>query len=664
MKVRQPGTFSFRPDIEGLRALAVLLVIAAHFKVPGFSGGFIGVDVFFVISGYLISGLLFNEANTNGRIDFWKFYVKRLLRLLPALLFVFITSVLAGMFFLAPMEQRIQSESATWVPLWASNLYFATSQLDYFGASADKNLFLHTWSLGVEEQFYLIWPSLLLLLMGYWKFQKKKNTSLELAKYLFALFLFSLMLCIMLKDIAPRFSFYGVLTRMWQFSAGALAFLAVNEQSAWRSAFPVLDKQVRFASVYASLAIGLIAGSAILLHEGVSYPGYWALIPTLAAVVLLIIGGVNPCFPIKALFTSYRSQSIGRISYELYLWHWPILIIGTSVLPDVTGTTRIALIMLCFFLAFITATFISNPLRHNQNFLKHPKRVILVSLVFMAIASSTAIYWSKLSEQWAVKDGQLRYLQSKSDVSELYGAGCDDWYFSAQVKPCSADNNEEKKTAILIGDSIGAQWYGALAEGLPKEHWNVIVLTKSACSIVDEKIYYERIQRFYTECEQWRNDALLWVMARSPDLLIIGSAASRAISKEQWIEGSMRIFAKMAPIAKQIVVIGPSPQLPFDGPECLSRQQWMPRVFRMDKACQVPLDDNNYSLDVRTWLSQAAKPYPNVAVIDIDNIACPNKICAAMHNDQIVFRDAQHLSNSYVKANSAKFIELLKIKYE
>lgn len=656
-------SLKFRPDIESIRAYAVLLVIASHAGIFGLTGGFIGVDIFFVISGYLITGLLFTEVSVSGRIDFWQFYAKRMLRLLPSLLLVFAFSVLAGMLLLAPMEQRVQSDSAAWVPLWASNLYFTTRQLDYFGSSADKNLFLHTWSLGVEEQFYLIWPALLLLLMGFWKFQKKRNDSSDLAKYLFALLLFSLMLCIALKDIAPRFSFYTVPTRIWQFAAGALAFLAVHEQKAWRFAFPVLDKQVSYARGYVFLALVLIVGTAFLLHERVSYPGYLAVIPSMATALLLIIGGTHGAYP-KVVFTSPIPRSIGRVSYELYLWHWPILLFGTSLIPNNSMPMRIALIALCFVLAYATSFAVSKPFRYNKEFMMRPKLVVLVSFVCMVIASVVAINWSSLSERWANKDEQLKYLQSKSDVSELYGAGCDDWYFSIQLKPCSTGNSVNKKTAILIGDSIGAQWYGALAAGLPSEHWNVIVLTKSACLIVDEEMFYEKIGRIYTECEQWRNDALLWIMARSPDLLIIGSAASTAISKEQWIKGSNRIFAKMVPVAKKIVVISPTPQLPFDGPECLARQHWLPSILRTANACQVPLTDERYSLDVTSWILQAAKQYPTVSVVNVDTIACPNSQCTAMYENKIVYRDAMHLSNSYVKANAEKFIDLLQIKHE
>ena len=163
-------SLGYRPDIEGLRGVAVLLVVLCHAGVPMFSGGFVGVDVFFVLSGYLISGLLIQEFSSNKRIAFGRFYLRRLQRLAPALFTMLVTVSMIVYFFLAPDVQALQHLSAATAAVWVSNLHFASGTLDYFSPEATQNVFLHTWSLSVEEQFYLVWPALVLLVLKFYLF--------------------------------------------------------------------------------------------------------------------------------------------------------------------------------------------------------------------------------------------------------------------------------------------------------------------------------------------------------------------------------------------------------------------------------------------------------------------------------------------------------------
>lgn len=197
---------TFRPDIEGLRAIAILLVVAAHAGVPWFAGGYVGVDVFFVLSGYLITRLLINELTDTGTVQFARFYARRFRRLLPALLLMLATTMLLGSQLIPLAQQSEQANAATSAAIWGSNLLFAFSQLDYFGADSSQNLFLHTWSLGVEEQFYLVWPLLLLIGYGAWR-KASQATARNIIQLLWLIAGVSFAICLFLTNIEPRHAF-------------------------------------------------------------------------------------------------------------------------------------------------------------------------------------------------------------------------------------------------------------------------------------------------------------------------------------------------------------------------------------------------------------------------------------------------------------------------
>ena len=227
----------YRADLEGLRAMAILLVVAAHAGIPGLAGGFIGVDVFFVLSGFLITGLLTQEVATTGHIRFIDFYVRRLRRLLPALLVMVLAVVALTFLLLSPQEQRDQLPAAAMSTVWASNIHFALARLDYFSPGTETNLFLHTWSLAVEEQFYLVWPALLAWLLG------RNNTqgAVRLKTGMWSVLVASLVACVLLTRTEPLLAFYMMPLRAWQFAAGALVCLYLPFRATTRHA----DTQTR-----------------------------------------------------------------------------------------------------------------------------------------------------------------------------------------------------------------------------------------------------------------------------------------------------------------------------------------------------------------------------------------------------------------------------------
>jgi peptidoglycan/LPS O-acetylase OafA/YrhL len=321
-------SIKYRPDLQGLRAIAVLMVILKHAGYSFFSGGFIGVDVFFVLSGYLISGLLINEYQSNGNIQFLVFISRRLKRLLPALALVLSVTLLLSPFLISSHELDQQLKSAFFAATWTSNLFFAFSKLDYFSELQTRDFFLHTWSLGVEEQFYIVWPLLLTLLFGWLsKQQGMEKPDNRLLWFFCFLFVSSLSLCVFWSNNHPLWAFYLMPSRIWQFSLGASIFvweekLTRNTSEANRE---LLNSSFKCFGV---LGLGLIIGSGGLLKEKMTYPSFWALVPSIGAALAIAAGANNTNNLTYRLLSNPVLVWLGNRSYSWYLWHWPILMFG------------------------------------------------------------------------------------------------------------------------------------------------------------------------------------------------------------------------------------------------------------------------------------------------------------------------------------------------
>ena len=653
----------FRPDIQALRAIAILLVIAAHIKIPFLSGGFIGVDVFFVVSGFLMTKLLLNELLNTGSVDLIRFYANRFRRLLPPLLLVFITTVASAILFLSPLEQLSQVGAAKMVPVWLTNIYFTTSDINYFGPQAESNLFLHTWSLGVEEQFYLFWPALILFLMGAWSWQKDRRNEKSLISLLAVTVVIGYLFSLFLSIVQPKFAFYSVFSRMWQFGLGGLTFLIF----ASKSTMPLSNKNMvsrimsDFGGALATLGIIGILASAVLLSGKQLYPGYWALLPSIATCFVLA-GNSNVGSKDTLWINSRILQFLGNVSYGWYLWHWPVLLVG-SLLVLKSGVFMSAMLMLlALALAYFTYFFIEAPLRTNHVSNKSPRLVIIVSLLLMALSFFAIDSWRVHAEAWTQQPSQKAYLATQIDVPEIYQAGCDNWFYSSELVPCVAGNPVASKTAVLIGDSIGAQWFSAAASAFPKDQWRFVVLTKSSCPMVDVKIFYDRIGREYVECQLWRDKVVKWIQKESPTVVIIGSAEYLGtLDERKWIDGSSRFFEKILPSTDKMIVLVPTPTLPFNGPSCLARHAWKPGWTKLRGECEVLLEGGRSNIRVGKWLEVAASHYPKVQVIYTDDLICPGSLCKAERDGIVVYRDNQHLTNTFVRAASGEFTALLSL---
>jgi peptidoglycan/LPS O-acetylase OafA/YrhL len=639
----------YRADIEGLRALAILLVVASHAGVPGLEGGYIGVDMFFVLSGYLITGLLVQEVRTTNRIRLTEFYGRRLKRLLPALLFMIVCISCAAMVLLPPFDQPEQADTARAATVWASNLAFAFGDLDYFSHGADQNLFLHTWSLGVEEQFYLIWPLLLLFFLGQFRPQGKQRDFRRLRVGLFATVGTCLVMSLFLSRTQPLWDFYLMPARAWQFALGAIVLLWTSSDGLLLVATRTRDAAPgrRRYSLWAGwIGLGMIVAAILFLDRKTAYPGAWALLPSLGTACLLFSGAAQNSAGVTRLLATGPMQRLGRISYSWYLWHWPVLVLGAATLTAAGPVTRTMLVAISLALAVFSYRFVENPIRRNTRLSLRPAVVVGAAAILMGGSVVASTGWKDTAVSWMKTPAMQRYIKVREDVPVIYAMGCDTWFRNADIRACIFGDKNAGHTAVLLGDSIVGQWFPAFQAVFDKPGWRIVVFTKSACPMVDEPWFYERIGMVYTVCNQWR-DAVLTILASvKPDVVLTGSAATYDFNESQWIEGTERVLAKLAPVAGKVFIIMGTPGLGFDGPSCLAGRDWRPGFMSTEIDCSRSVNPRHQVL-VQNWLTRAAARFDNISVLDLNSLVCPHNRCYAEQNRTIVFRDGQHLTAGF-----------------
>ena len=647
----------YRPDLQGLRAIAILLVVIAHAELGFFPGGFIGVDIFFVLSGYLITGLLLREYKDTGRIHLSRFYARRFRRLLPALLTMISLILAASVFILSSYEIREQTASAVFASTWTSNLFFAFSTIEYFAELQSQDLFLHTWSLGVEEQFYIVWPISILAILTFLASRRDRTNSNEKLLLIFGgIFLLGLGVSWFLTTINPLWSFYLMPARIWQFALGAGVCVWFNRDECGLGSRKKSCNSAAWSLLLASLGLLAIMASATLLHPGVVYPGYWALLPSSGAALLIASGQNSQDRGINGLLAHPVMTWIGDRSYSWYLWHWPIFILGFPFAVENQLLETLGLVSLSLLFAIVSYRYVELPFWKGRTSRTTPKQAVLLStLAMFAIVIGIQHGFNNAKNPVATLTHSTPSDAARSDVPIIYAHGCDSWISSADIHPCKYGNLNASRTVVLIGDSIGAQWVSMLFEIFPETNWRIIVLTKSACPIIDEDFFYPRIRKIYDVCTDWRNAAIEYISSVSPDIIFLGNSTTYDFTEPQWVNGLTRILDVFTKINSEVIVIPGTPGLSFDGPSCLERTKTAASELPDGSSfsqCDEIFSSEQYDHVMRN-LEKATKDFKNANFINLNDLVCPSKVCSAMTPDGvIVFRDHAHLTDSFVRSRS------------
>ena len=589
-------------QIQGLRALAALLVTIFHARlVPG---GFIGVDIFYVISGYLITGLILREIEQTGSLDLNAFYQRRIKRLLPTSVFVLFITAIVGMFVLPAITRDALGRDLFAAAAYISNYLFAWWQNDYQNLNATPSPFIHYWSLAVEEQFYVVWPILLLLLARYGRRAIFWGISITTV--------LSLLLSVYQTQTSPIWAFYSLPTRAWELGVGAL--LLFVPEKVWRNRFiPWLG------------VIG-IAIATFNFDENTAFPGVNAVLPVFATA--LLIGSIS-IWPraFNDLSNNRISQWLGAISYPLYLWHWPALVLPSSALGrPLRIRERLFCILLTVVLAHLTSKFIEQPLRHKKI---EGKKVYLffvattiTSLVAGLIISATS------SSMISVKGTNYKF--NLIDVMEkpaVYGDDCHVNYGETKSGYCTYGDKKSNRTLVLYGDSHAAQWFPALEQIALERGYKLISLTKSACPAVDAPREDQGAFK-NVHCEKWRQNSIARIKSIHPDAVITSSfqyftPPSGFPSKSRWWDdGQRRLLSELRGSSNHLIYISDTPRPLRDIPNCLASRD-SHTCDSTEKTRNVIINGFE-KIDPTPWLCTS--------------------YCPAIKDGYVVYRDASHIS--------------------
>jgi peptidoglycan/LPS O-acetylase OafA/YrhL len=633
-------TSNYRPDIEGLRGLAVALVVAFHAAPRRISGGFIGVDVFFVISGYLITGLLLREIEETGRLSFAGFYARRARRLLPASALVFLTTLLACSLFFAPLQQFRLGDSPAYVALYASNFWFFHQATDYFATSIATNPFLHTWSLAVEEQFYLVWPAIVLLGM------RGLRTRKGLLALMIVITAASLAASIWYSTRIAPLAFFSPFTRAWEFSIGGISLLLVPVENRVRPALRTLASW---------LGLAAIIGAAAVLHDQIGWRGWHALVPVLGTAAIL--HGRTPQFSAARFLELPFMQWTGRVSYVWYLWHWPVFVLVAAASGVMTFSQRAHSIIFCVLgslaLAAITHVLVEDPIRFSR-YLASRRALSLSGIGLLTLLTAgTAILWQHAAAQSArsLQGGNLlAAIEEPTDQSSCPLIG----FLDSNVAECVGGDTASKSTVVLFGDSHARQWFAAFGAIGRERGWRIILLRKSACPTADITVFNAFLNRPYTECDIWREAAMKRILGLHPTAVVLANRQLQTFTpglrgpNETWREATRKTLETLDSAGITTILLRDTPAPGVDIPDCLNGDtSWWARHHATGKnPCML---DRASALNEGVFRAeqQAAAGLSHVHILDLTDMFCDGAVCPPVKDGTMVYRDDNHISEAF-----------------
>ena len=576
----------YRLDIQGLRAVAVLCVVLYHCGLAFIGGGYVGVDVFFVISGFLITSHLFNELSTTGRISLFGFYARRARRLLVPAVLVIIVTVAVAWLYGPKLSVSDTAKDGAFASVYLINYHLAALAVDYQHAGAAASPLQHYWSLAAEEQFYLVWP--VLLLVTAWLFRRFDRRRVVGVLVAVAVAV-SLALSIEMTPNSASLAYFSLQTRAWQLGVGAGIAIAL----------PLLRRLPPMPAAAASwLGLGLVIGSAVGFDDDTQWPGYLALVPVVGAGLVIAGGVVGPARGVEVVLRRQPLQFLGKVSYAWYLWHWPAVVLAPSLVGHSVGPFgKIVACAVALLLAWLTLLLVEQPVLRTRSY---PR----IWLPLGAAASACAVVVSLLAYHvsplrldgpsvapvslGAHPEAQLQTLIRQAvtvkDVPRNLTPGllsaeydgrnqCVTQLTETIVRRCTFGSPSASHTVVLFGDSHADQWTPVIAKLAVAAGWRLITLTRVGCPLANYVVYVDQLHRRYTECATWRDGRVAEIATLHPDLVVMSQSntiGSDAYTSAQWARTTAQTIAKVKAVSQRVVYRGDTPHPPSNVPVCLA----------------------------------------------------------------------------------------------
>lgn len=670
----------YRPDLEGLRAVAVLLVLLYHARITGFRGGYVGVDVFFVLSGFFITGVIDRELRRTGRFNITTFYARRARRLLPAAAVVLLATLAASILILPSFEIRSVSADIASAGVYASNLRFGVQANDYFNATATPSPVLHFWSLSLEEQFYLFWPAALLAAR---RLPLGPTDRSRLSAAIVIMGILSLAGGVWLTGVNQPWAFFLLPTRAWELAIGGLIAVRFHE---------VRALPARAAAMAAPVGLGLILAANVLFDDSTAFPGTAALLPVVGSALVIVGGLPDGTSVTRRLLSTAPMQYLGRISYSLYLWHWPLIVFGAAILG--AGVAPL-MAVLAIGVAALSHRLVEEPLRYGR-FIGTVARRNLAQVAGIAaiivVASAAAVPFRPIPAPPVTGAGRPGPAATAADVAPEPCSACtiedllppldalNDGFFQncglteiADPQKCVLGSPGSHDVIAIFGDSFAWHWMPAFDEIARTRGLRLLNLTRGACPPGEVTVWSEELKRIDTDCDLWREQALRRIEAEHPSIVVLASSNREILvaadgsmvnldtsldgpHSRRWVAGLESTLQRLSSTGTRILVADQPPSFSMAGLDPVPCIAAHPADFQ--QACRAPRD-RVIDQHARAVDHQAATGVPATFVDPVDWL-CDAETCPAVVDRFVVYRDfSGHLTAPFAMSRADDWAKAL-----
>lgn len=620
---------SYRPDIDGLRTVSVFLVILFHADLSLFSGGFVGVDIFFVISGYLITSSI-NKQMLNNSFSFKEFYIRRIRRIIPVLVFMLVLVTIPAYLFLFPNDFESYSRTLLHSMLSTNNFYLWSTNNDYFVGNTDIMPLMHTWSLSVEEQFYFMWPILLLILHRFFNLNLRVYT-------VFVLLISTILLSIYMTGEDKSMAYFLLPARFFELLMGAILAILWDR-------IPKFPKSINHT--FSVLGILLILIPSIMLTKASFFPGLNAFWPCLGAVLLILSGKEKGSKGVINNLLEFRGiVFLGLLSYSMYLWHWPIIVFIKYLGYELTLPVILMLVTVTILLSYFSWKFVEQPFRYKfkYGFSKTLQYILLPCLIITGLIYGII----DANDGFSNRFPKLTEFNKEVNFPAVVRSNCGKNGIIDNCEECNIGVVKNKIDGVLIGDSF-ANHSAYFMDVLAKDANMQFQVSSVSYYPLLENLDFPSKHRYGVD---YGSNRLAY--AKTKDVICIASFWESIKHNSENYDRTLGAIEELVALKKNVIIID---NLRMTNEVNLHKM----KLYKSKIGAQLSKEDllvPNTKRSEKYIVNKIKKKFPSVTIIDLNEIMCADGKCDFEINGQIVYRDFSHLNISGSREIAKKYLE-------